>query len=260
MKMVERFRGLNIYQKGVLLFMAAMILVFAAVYAVTISREGFSYRGAIFIPSQEDGSTVYSGKIKGEPASFTVTENQTAVYRLGDKTYGPYIFREDPAAVPKAPVPGEEVTGVELRLGDEILFRGGMENSDYRLLYNEDGSVRDLGIAMTVGSGVQIDENGNVIDPEEPSVFEILELFTGPELMHRGAWGMWFYGVLACILTAVSVLFADELFHWGMSFHIQNAELAEPSELEIAGRYIAWTVLPFLAMALFIAGLSVSPV
>ena len=71
---------------------------------------------------------------------------------------------------------------------------------------------------------------------------------------------MWFYGVLACILTAVSVLFADELFRWGMSFHIQNAELAEPSELEIAGRYIAWTVLPFLAMALFIAGLSVSPV
>ena len=53
----------------------------------------------------------------------------------------------------------------------------------------------------------------------------------------------------------VSVLFADELFRFNLAFRIRDADRAEPSEWEIAGRYISWAVLPVVALALLIGGL-----
>ena len=61
--------------------------------------------------------------------------------------------------------------------------------------------------------------------------------------------------MLFCIVTAISILFADELFRWNLSFQIRDADRAEPSDWEIATRYIAWTVMPVMAMVIFIAGL-----
>lgn len=65
----------------------------------------------------------------------------------------------------------------------------------------------------------------------------------------------WFGGVFVCIITTISILFADELFRWHLIFRICNADRAEPSDWEMAGRYISWTVLPVIAMILFIMGI-----
>ena len=51
------------------------------------------------------------------------------------------------------------------------------------------------------------------------------------------------------------MLFADELFRWNASFLVRNAEEVEPSDWEIAGRYITWTALPVMAAVIFILGL-----
>ena len=45
------------------------------------------------------------------------------------------------------------------------------------------------------------------------------------------------------------------MFRWDLAFRIRNVEQAEPSECEIAGRYIAWVVLPIIALVLFVMGL-----
>lgn len=240
--------------------MTVMVLVFTVVYPVTIAREGFVYQEALLVPSQENGNTVYSGKIQGEKASFTVYADRTVEFRYGDKLYGPYTAREDPSAIPDAdeegePLGGEAVTGVELRCGEQIIFRGGVvDYGDSSWLYNEDGSLADMGFSVMI-DGIVMDENGNVIDLMEPSVSTILDLMAGPELTHRGEWIAWFGGVFICIFTALSILFADELFRWELSFQIRNADKAEPSDWEIAGRYIAWTALPVIAMILFVEGL-----
>ena len=42
-QLLKRIKSLNRYQKGVLLVMAAMVLVFTAAYAIIISREGIVY-------------------------------------------------------------------------------------------------------------------------------------------------------------------------------------------------------------------------
>lgn len=252
---MRRVKCLDCYQKGILLLMTAMVVVFTVIYPMSIAREGFAYKNAILIPKQENGSVIYSGKIQGKQASFTVSADKTVVFQYGDKTYGPYTAKVDPSAVPENEEMGEHMTGVELRQGEEILFRGGvLGQGEYWFLYNEDGSVENLGISVTI-NGIEMDENGNVRDPMEPSAAIILDLMAGPELTHKGEWIAWFAGLCVCLVTALFMLFADELFRWNLSFQIRNADRAEPSDWEIAGRYITWTVLPVLAMIIFINGL-----
>ncbi len=256
---MERIKRLGRYQKGVLLFMIAMVLVFAVLYSITIAREGFAYQGAILVPSSENGTTVYSGKIQGKQASFAVGQDKTVYFQYGGKTYGPYTAVEDAAFIPKESEMRDAMVGVELRHGEEILFRGGvLDYGNYAQFYNEEGEIvsfRQTVVEANTGTTTVLDEHGNVVDPMEPSVSTLLDLMDGPRLTHKGDWAMWFYGVLICIVTAISILFADELFRWSLSFQIRDADRAEPSDWEIATRYIAWTLCPILAMGIFVVGL-----
>lgn len=254
---MEKSKGLTRWQKGILLCMLLMALAFALVYPVTISKVGFDYMDTILVPSQENGSTVYSGKIQGQPAQFTVSEDKTVVFQHGGKTYGPYTAKEDPAAIPKDSELAESMTGVELYQGENLLFRGGiLKMADSYVLYNEDGSLDNFSLFyVTSGDGRVWDENGRAADPVKPPASVILALMNDPELTHKGDWLMWFSAVGVCILNALSILFADELFRWDLALRIRNADCAEPSDWELAGRYISWTVLTVIALALFILGL-----
>ena len=253
---MERLKELNRYQKGVLIVMVVMALVFAVIYPMTISRVGFAYKDKILVPVEENGCTVYSGKLMGEQASFTVSEDKTVVFQHDDKTYGPYTAKEDPTAIPEDREMAEYMTGVELRQGDEILFRGGvLETGDSWWLYNEDGSLDNFGFSYVTSDGIERDENGNIIDPVEPSATTIFELMKGPELTNKGESLAWFGAVFICILNALSIFFADELFRWNLAFQIRNVDHAEPSDWEIAGRYIGWTVMTIMALVIFITGL-----
>lgn len=253
---MDKIKKLNRYQQGILLFMIAMTLIFAVIYPMTIRRVGFEYNDAILIPSRENGTTVYSGKIKGQPAHFTVSEDKTVTFQYGDQTYGPYTAKEDPTAIPKNQELSGSMTGIEIRQGEKILFRGGvLDTGDFLWLYHEDGTLDNLGISYVTGDGIQRDENGDVIDPVAPSASTILQLIHGPELTHKGQSFAWFGAVLICILNTFTILFADELFRWNLSFQIRNTEDAEPTDLEIAGRYISWTVLAVAALVIFTIGL-----
>ena len=253
---MDRIRSLNRYQQGILMIMIAMALFFAGMYPVTIRRVGFEYKNAILVPRQENDSMVYSGKIRGRQAQFTVSGDGTVVFRYGDKTYGPYTAKEDPTAIPEDEEMAEYMTGVELRRGETILFRGGvLDTGDAFLLYNADGTLNNFRISYVTGDGVERDENGNEIDPMEPSASTILKLMKNPELTHKGEGFAWFGAVLICVLNAISILFADELFRWNLAFQIRNADGAEPSDFEIAGRYIGWTAMTIAALAIFIIGL-----
>ena len=125
------------------------------IYARTISQVGFEYKDAIFVPNQENGSMVYSGKIQGKQAHFMVSEDKTIVFQYGDKTYGPYTVKEDSTAIPKDEEMQEYMTGVELRQGEDILFRGGvLETGEYYLLYNEDGTLDNFGFSYVTSDGI----------------------------------------------------------------------------------------------------------
>lgn len=256
---MERMKRLERCQKGILLLVMAMALVFTAAYLWVCAREGFAYKGVILIPSQENGNTVYSGKIQGKEARFTVYADETAAFQYGDTAYGPYTAREDSSAIPEDTEMGEFMTGVELRRGEEILFRGAvLDHGGVRLFFHEDGSLEYMDLidsSAAISEGTAADENGAAIDPMEPSASVILDLMAGSEPVHKGEWSAWFGGVFLCIVTAVSILYADELFRWNLSFRIRDAGRAEPSDWEMTRRYIAWIMMPVVAMILFFMGL-----
>ena len=253
---MERIKRLNWYQKSILIFMLAMALVFAVVYHMTIARVGVLYQNAIFVPAEENGVTVYSGKLRGKQAEFTVSADKTVSFHCGEKTYGPYTVTEDPTALPEVEIEREGMTGVEIREGEKLVFRGGFWRSgeDY-WLRRQDGSM-DLSVGVFVtGDGVMRDANGNAVDPLEPALCDILRLVYGPELTHKGSWLAWFGAVFISLLNAGSILYADELFRWDLSFQIQNAETAVPSEWEMMKRYLGWMVFTIMVLVIYIVGL-----
>ena len=236
--------------------MAVLCMLFTVIYAVVTSRVGYSYHGAILVPYEENGNTVYSGKIYGQEAVFTVTPDKTVTYHYGEKEYGPYKILIDPTAVPQKYASSGSVTGVEIQLGEEILFRGGIIKSGMGwMFYDENGTWYDVGLAVYSSNGIAYDENGNVVDSLKPSVATVWDVANDPELVKNGSWVFWFLGVFASIVTAVSILFADEMFRFGMAFRIRNAYEAEPSEWEMVLRYISWTVLPIVVIGIYILGL-----
>lgn len=256
---MERIKGLDRYQKGILLLLIAMIVVFGVVYSVVSSRVGYLYNDVILVPSEENGNTIYSGAIKGQECFFTVTPEKTVTFHYGEKIYGPYTAKEDPTAIPEDDISSELMTGIEVKDGEDVIFRGGvleMGGSDsYWMLVNEDGSNTSFAFTAVMSDGTVVDGDGNAVDPMEPSVSDILHLMDGPELTKKGQWLAWFLGIFVSASTAVSILFADELFRWNLRFQIRNVERAEPSDWEIAGRYIGWTGLTIMALVLYVMGL-----
>lgn len=234
--------------------MIVMALIFSVIYPKTISRVGYRYNDAILVQNQENGATVYSGKINGELTQFIISEEQSIILQYGNKTFGPYTMKEDPTAIPKDEESAEQMIGVEIYNNDTVMFRGGIldASDDYLLsdedywLYNEDGTLYNFGFTYT---------SGDEIDEIEPSASTIYELLNDPELTHNGDALAWLGAVVICILNILSILFADELFKLNLMFHIRNAEKAEPSDWEIAGRYICWTAITIMALVIFITGL-----
>lgn len=253
---MERVKNLDRYQKGILLFLAAMIVIFGVIYAVVTSRMGFLYKDVILQSGTEQGNTTYSGTVEGQDCCFTVTVDKTVTFRCDEKTYGPYTVREDPSAIPEADELSHLMRGIEVKEGGEIIFRGGVhEINGYWMMTNEDGSFAGFDVAAAMSDGTIIGSDGNIVDPLVPSVSEILSLVDGPALTKKGEWGAWFMGIVLSLLVAVSILFADELFRWNLAFQIRNVEDAEPSEWEIATRYIGWGALTLSTLAVYIMGL-----
>lgn len=253
---MERIKSLNRYQKGILLFITVIVLLFSVVYPITIAKKGFLYMNTILVPNQQDGNTIYSGEIQGQQASFIVYADKTVSFQYGDQIYGPYTAKEDPTAIPQDSEMKEFTTGVELYDGEEVLFRGSiLQNEDSFWIFNEDGSIETSNFFITTSNGMLTGKNWDVMDSTEPSATTILYLMTSPELTHKGDWFSWFGGVLICVITTISILFADELFRWHLSFRIRNVDQAEPSDLEICSRYISWALMVLIALVIFINGL-----
>lgn len=239
---MERIRELGRYQKGILLLLIAMVSIFTIVYAIAFSKTGFVYEDAFLEKRTENGNTVYTGYVNGKSLTYTVTEEKTLTCTYGDKTYGPFTAKKDATAVPWTNGAARDMVGVEIREGEEILFRGGVLVKDEREM-----------------SMVLVDQY--IYDGQEPPIHRqyadtILRLLAGPKLTKGGNFWTWLGGVIGAALTALSIVFAEELFHFRLSFSVRYAELAEPSDWEIVSRYAGWTLGTVATLIIFFSGLT----
>ena len=254
---MEKWKSLSRLPRVLLVLQAAMLVLFTILYPVISSREGILYRDAFLVRSEADGLTRYAGRLEGRAAVFTVSPTGEVTYQLGEAAYGPYTVALDSSAVPQGHELSDVLTGVEVREGDEILFRGGWwYRSGFTWLVWEDGREWDT-FAVTVSAGGQTYDLSEEAaeDPDAPAVSFLLELVLAPELTYRGDWGLYFLGLFCTAMGAAAIWFADALFRHNLRFLIRDPERAEPSEWELFSRKASWCFFTALALFSYLAGL-----
>jgi len=255
---MNRIRELNRYQKTILLILLAMLVVFGILYSWAASQKGYVYKEEVFLPSYENGKTIYSGRLYDSDCSFTVTHDKVVSFRCEDKFYGPYTAVEDASAIPEEYALTSNAVGVELRNNGNVMFRGAVltnQPSGFHLV-DENGELHGFGVIVTMSDGTQVDENGSIVDPWKPGVYTILELMGQPKLTKKCEWGFFFMGLFVSVIAACNILFADELFRLSLVFSVRDWDRTEPSDFEIAGRYVSWTLFPILILWVYCSGLN----
>lgn len=252
---MELVRELDLYRKILLAVMAGMLVVFALIYARVIGQTGFEYQNAILQPVSCGDEIVYSGRIHGKQASFVVTAEKTVTFQWSEQIYGPYTITEDPSAIPEERR-GYAAIGAEIRNGDQLMFRGGIEESvDGYWFYREDGTLTGVDFHYMAEDGITRDANGNEIDLVAPTAATIWELVNDPQMTHKGQWGIWFLGLFISFINAGAMIFADELYYLRIMPWVRDAENAEPTDFQIGLWRISWAVICVVVLAVLIWGL-----
>lgn len=214
--MLGRWNQLSAFKRRFLLYYAILFLAATVAYPIVSSQKGFAYQGSLLLYRREETADIYAGKIGGEGASFTVTDQGAVTFRQGDETYGPYLVRKDPTASPE-----EERTGVEVSLDGQVLFRGALLSSDGN-------------------AGLLLDESGEVV----------------PSLSHRGDWLLYGCASFLVVLGVLAVLFDKALFRHNAAWYVADADNARPSEWYLFRYWMACFVLGLSALILYLSGLS----
>lgn len=239
------------YRRVLLLVMAAEILVFFIANVLAFLRPGLEYQDALLYPRTEGELQIYQGKVDGETARFTVTPGGEVSYQWGEYTYGPYQITEDPSSVPNG---YEESQGIEIRLGDEVLFRGCYLPSSTFPLIQEDGESlwEDSNIYMI--SGEQIWRNGQEIterEYREPSLSALARVALEPELTRQGNILLYLLITVLAVFNVLQICFPGLFFRRYIRWRVRDPELAEPSDFYIAMERMEWVVLAIVCLVLY---------
>lgn len=252
--MKTRWQGFHLPQRILLLLQVFLFVLFLILYATIGRQQVIRYQDVLFRRHTAGDATSYSGKLNGKRAVFTVSPGPVVEYRWGDTLYGPYTITEDPTAVPdERNIPEyiastQFLTGVEVREGSDVLFRGALvTSSSLFLMISEDGTSYSP-VSVVVGSNIKT----------EPSVRSILRIAFAPDPIQRGHWEFFLLGAFICVLNAAFILFADELFRFHLQFRVKYPEDAEPSDWELFSRWVGWVVLTITALVFFIMGLNMA--
>ena len=229
-------------EKALLLALAGMAVFFLILYLVLSRMPGVEYCGALLLRHTEGETVTYSGRARGQRVEFQVAENGAVTYVVDGQARGPYTVVLDQGAAPD-----DFLTGGEVRLGEEVLFRGGwLLAEDFPYLEDERGMPQfDLNVTVT-GMEETL--------PRDPSASFLIQLVLEPDLHHRGQWQFYVLGLLISLAAVPLILYADKLFHRHMYWHIRNPELAEPSDWELFSRKLSWGLFAGMALVLYLIG------
>ena len=250
-----KWTAMNWYRRGLSITMVLEILVFGVLTATAVSQPGVSYGDGFLVPRREGEVRIYEGTVDGEPARFTVSPGGEVSYRWGEFSYGPYRVSRDPAAVPEG-FRGEE-TGLEIRRGDEVVFRGSYSPDSPVPLIDESGApVWDAALSVEIiGEESTLYVDGRAVTWEErhaPRLAAVAEMALGPALTHRGSVGYYLLITLLAALNLLQICFPGFFFRLSLLGHVRNREAAEPSSFYIGMERLEWALLAALCLVLYI--------
>lgn len=240
------------YRRALLIVMAVEILAFLFANIAAAIRPGLEYEDTLLYPRTEGNLQIYQGTIDGETARFTVSPEGEISYQWGEYSYGPYQITEDPSAAPEGL---GRMTGLEISLGDEILFRGGYQPNSVLSLYQEDGEpLWSIRVSATMSDGTVIGEDGRVISPKEqhePTLFALVRVALDPELTRQGNILLYLLITVLAVFNMLQICFPGFFFRHSIRWHVRDPELAEPSDFYIAMERMEWIVLAIVCLVLY---------
>lgn len=254
--MREAWKEMSLLRRVLLAILAAMILGFGIATPFVSARKGIAYGDTLLYAAREGEVRRYTGRIDGRRAEFTVTPGGTVEYRWGEEVYGPYRVAEDPSASPKGSMAAWNLPGIEIRRGDEVLFRGGFYDGGWSALYGEDGEPFDiLNITYGASGGKVYDSNGKELtlrDLHEPGLSTVAELaLREPELTHRGSFALYLLVTLLAAFNMFQICFPGLMFRWSILWHVKDPYAAEPSDFYIFMEQAEWVILTVVAAVLY---------
>lgn len=247
----EKWKEMTRFRQILLVLMAAMVVVFAVANAVACSRPGLRYGDTLLYPEHTGESRRYSGRVEGVDALLTIHPDGTVEYRWGEHEYGPYQVVEDPSAAPK----DFWGSGIEIRQGEEVLFRGGYTGDSTFPLRDENGEpVWKLSFEVSGGTHSYYVDGKPASDRQwhEPSLSTIARWALEPEkLTHRGGFGLYLIVTMLALLNMAQICFPGFFFRLSLCGHVRNREQAEPSDLYIFMEQAEWIMMTVVCLVLY---------
>ena len=234
----------EILEKVLLSALLGMAVLFFPVYLFLSRQAGVGFYDALLVRHDQGAGVSYAGRARGQRVEFQVSGDGAVTYVVDGQARGPYTVVLDQTAAPD-----DFLTGGEVRLGEEVLFRGGWM-LDGGIPYLEDAS----GVPQLEQFFVEAQRGGEQPLPRDPSAAFLVQLVQAPDLRHRGQWQGYVLGTVLALAAAGLIIWADKLFRWNLRWSIRNPEEAEPSDWELFTRKLSWVLFSGMALALYIIG------
>ena len=220
-------------QKGILMTLLAMTVLFAVLTGVVRSQKGVLFEETLMDVTIEEGKTVYTGKIQGVPVAITVSRGDgtdIVTYQAEDAEADVYTME-----YPLEPIQTDGhgmVPGIRILKNGNVLFRGAYDPDGEFLAWFDENGDWDAGITIT---GVYDGYARNL----ELSKGNVMYFANDPELTARGSWGLYLLLVLITAVLAFDVWYPTALFYLQHSCDVRDPE---PSDFYIASQKISWVV------------------
>lgn len=267
--MKEKWASWPFYRQAMLAATVGLMVLATVLYLTVGNRQGVEYGSSFYELTTMNGIKTYTANAhewwegntiiqsnEGRKIVYTVTPTSLDGFRvecqMGEETFGPYQVEglstaDLPAKLTEIPLDGGmEITNLTT---GEHLFRGGyIQSSDgYSFLLDETAEI----------SGSSILDYAPSRPEKGPNCDDLYHFTFGAEasMTHRANWMLYFCALLFAVFNTVSLLYAEELFIFHMSFRVADPESVEPSEWELFSRYASWAVFLFFEGVLFLAGL-----
>lgn len=265
----ERWAGWSFYRRAMLIATVGAMLLATVLYLTVGSQKGFEYGGSFYALTTVDGTMTYTGNAHewregntiiqssaGRETVYAVTPVLNSGFvvtcQMGEETYGPYQvaaldLADMSTRVLNFPLDGAmEITNVTT---GERLFRGGyIHSSDgYAFLLDENKQ----------GEADSILDYAPPKPEKGPNCDDLYRFTFGAEesMTQKANWLYFFCALLFAVFNTVSLLYAEDLFTFHMSFRVADPESVEPSEWELFSRHVGWAVFLFFEGVLLLAGL-----
>lgn len=262
------WQALTLFQRIILLVLAAMFLFFGGVNAWRHAHPGVFYDGRFtsdqFLTfSEEGGVRRYTGAVDAQSAEFIVDGDQVT-YRSGDRTYGPYQVLRDDSVLPADSDGIISRVGVRVLRGEETVFEGGciypsdsINGSWYEDLVWSDGTPYDTSLGfgfVSTTSGFIFDNEGDEEEFYAPRLTAVILLALGPTLSCRGSWGLYILAAVLSVAVAAYTLYYQQLLRWQVRWYVRDWANAEPSDWMIFGALMGILVLTGMVLMLYVTG------